>query len=622
MFPLTTQARQAVSFVTLLAIPVLIFIGALAVKIPSSLNGIFQVFSTFPLLLLLALFYLAFRLPKKWGWLAGLALTMLLFGLTLSSYWNSGFSNNKVIAGFLPYKDGESYYQGAEMILQGRPIPADGMQADGRPLFPGLLASLLFLTGHNLLWSLAMLVGVMGVLCYCSARRIFDSWGAAAAALYTVLLYFYIQHLISTTLSELPGLAFGCLSLILLWRAAQTLNLRDMICGLAMLMLGVSIRAGAFFIFPLSIFWAGWAWRGEKRFSYRAAAVATLTIVSAFLVLNVIYPRLVVATGDTTFGNLAYAVYGQVLGGAGWHRAIVDLQTRDAMTVYRAAFDFFSKHPLSLLIGVAKSYRDFLMPGPDSIFGFTALESIPGLGVLLWLAALGLTAGGMIQSIRQARSALPALLLVVFCGIFLSIPFLPPIDGGNRFYASSIPFFFALPAFALGNLSKKPEADGEAELTAATWPAAAGLIFMVVVIMPVLIQRMSRPTVVHIPACPAKQVSFAIKASPASYVDLVPDQSTTACGIAPEICLEDFKANGADKAIDGFYQKLDSEAEASSSTSRIYPTVDLIGEGFHFFLGSPEQIPANSTGQLVLGCATEMRAASQSIYRVNTVVTP
>src|SRR5258706_3475175 len=493
MFGLFFRRRNHVVSTIIRVMPVLIFILTLAVKIPYSFSQVFLGYSVVLFLALLLIYYLVFCLPGKWGWLAGFILTMLLFGLTLSYYWTFGFSNNKVMAGFLPYKDGESYYGGAEMLLNALPIPAAGLQADGRPLFPGLLATLLFLTQHNLQRSLAILVGMVGVFCYLSARQVFNSWGTLPAALYILLLYFYIQPLISTTLSELPGLAFGCLGFILLWRAARALNVRDLVFGLVMLMLGISIRAGAFFIFPMLICWAGWVFRGETRFSYRVSAIALITVLGAFLVFNILYPRLVVEAGSATLCHLAYAFYGQVLGGAGWHRAITDLETRDALVVYQAAFDFFLKHPLSLFIGIAKSYRDFFVPNSTGIFSFVSLEGMTGQDILFWILGLGLLIGGIVRSCREIGSALPALLFAAFLGVFLSIPFLPPVDGGHRFYAGTMPFFFALLAYAVDRVLKNSKMSVKADLPGTPLQVVSVLVFVLVLPLPVLIQRLSIP---------------------------------------------------------------------------------------------------------------------------------
>jgi hypothetical protein len=126
--------------------------------------------------------------------LTGFGLTMLLFALSLSYLWTSGFSDNFLIGGLLPYKDAKNYYLGANLLLHGLPIRVAG-QALGRPLFPGFLSSLLLLTGQNLKVTLAVLVQLAGIGLYLSARQIRQFMGVLAGALYITFMYFYFQRL-------------------------------------------------------------------------------------------------------------------------------------------------------------------------------------------------------------------------------------------------------------------------------------------------------------------------------------------------------------------------------------------------------------------------------------------
>jgi hypothetical protein len=603
----------------LFSIPAALFVLVLAFEIPSTLSQPFHDYSFPAFLALISLYYLAFRLPDGWNHLAAASLTLLIFGLSLSYQWTSGFSNNLVIGGLLPYKDGFSYYaSGTQMLLNGMYIPAGGLQAAGRPLFPGLLASLLFFGNQNLQWVLAALVGLAAITCYWAARQVQDWWGNLAAAIYATLLYFYIQPLIGTTLSELPGLIFGCLGFIFLSKAANGLQLRNLTIGIILLMAGISIRAGAFFIFPGLIIWAGWAFRGEKRFSYRAALMATLTTVGAFLLMNVIYPRLVVAPGGATFANFAYALYGQVLGGAGWHRAIADLQTHDPNIVYGAAFDFFLKHPFSLVIGIAKSYRDFFLPGDAGIFSFYPPGDPAWPNIFLWLIGVILLTWGCIRAIRERRSPLSALLAAAWVGIFLSIPFLPPIDGGRRFYAGSMAFFFALPMFGLSSFFKKREENSDrvesTTLSPLVW-AVSAILFIFAVIFPPILRLANISPKISPPICSTGQKPFVTRVSPGSYIDLVPNKIEN-CGLATRLCMNDFKDNGVEKRIDDFYQKLVVLGEENDGVLRIVPGINQVDLNAYYFVGTPNQLPTSS--QLLSGCAFETRTTNQRIYLVQT----
>ena len=158
-------------------IPALSFWLVLGFAIPYSWTQYFHYFVLSVFLVVSVLFYISFRLQGDWSVLAGFGLTMLLFALTVSYLWTSGFSDNFLISGLLPYKDAKNYYLGANLLLNGLPIRVAG-QAMGRPLFPGFLSSLLMLTGQNLKISLAVLAQLAGIGVFISARQIRQVMGA------------------------------------------------------------------------------------------------------------------------------------------------------------------------------------------------------------------------------------------------------------------------------------------------------------------------------------------------------------------------------------------------------------------------------------------------------------
>src|SRR5512141_2853044 len=123
-------------------LPLVLFWIILGLRIPASISRILSTYSGGLFLVILACYCLAFRLSGPRLTLMALTLTMLLFGLTVSFYLTSGYTDTGMISGMLPYKDAKNYYFGATQILTGFPIRA-GIQAVRRPLFPGLLASLL-----------------------------------------------------------------------------------------------------------------------------------------------------------------------------------------------------------------------------------------------------------------------------------------------------------------------------------------------------------------------------------------------------------------------------------------------------------------------------------------------
>ena len=85
----------------------------------------------------------------------------------------------------------------------------------------------------------------------------FNSMGALPAACFITLLYFFMLIFVGDPISEWLGISLGCLSLILLWKAAESLKVIDLIIGLVVLMVSLCVRAGAFFIFPLLVIFLG-----------------------------------------------------------------------------------------------------------------------------------------------------------------------------------------------------------------------------------------------------------------------------------------------------------------------------------------------------------------------------
>ncbi|HET9588682.1 MAG TPA: hypothetical protein VFO91_07820, partial [Anaerolineales bacterium] len=511
------------------------------------------------------------------------------------------------------------YYVGAKLILDGQPLEKAG-QATERPLFPGFLSSMLMLTGQNLKITLAIIVQLAGISLYLSGREVSRFIGVFPASLYMTLMYFYIQPLIGYTLSEMLGFMLGCLASALIWRASHNLKWADLTLGLMTLLVAVSARAGAFLIFPALALWIGWIFRGERRFSLKMASGSLIVILIGFYLINAVYPLLLGVPSGSAFGNFSYALYGQIRGGTGWHSAIEELGTRDPAQVYRAALQFFLQHPISLLIGFAKAYRDFFLLGNRSIFPFGGYSWQNWLNVVLWVGLLLLFTSGLIQSVKNIRSKLSSLLIAGFVGIFLSIPFLPPIDGGSRLYASTIPFFFVIPALGLSQLTKEFEQKFTAKndfQTATMAPRSISIILLTLtLIAPVVNYALGQKSAYTLPSCPAEQKPFAIEVHQGSYIDLV-REGTARCGLVPGVCLGDFVRNNREKTTDDYYQSLLQSMESSNENLQLIPAIDLVGGKFHYFHVSHNSSRGNLSSGLVSGCAVEVLTENQSVYEVS-----
>ncbi len=598
-------------------LPVTAFWLLLVFEIPYSFTQYFHRYMLIVFLSMLFLFYLSFRLRGNQGVLATFGLTMLLFALTLSYLWTSGFSDNFVISGLLPYKDAKNYYLGANLLLNGLPIRIAG-QALGRPLFPGFLSSLLLLTGQNLKIALAVLTQLAGIGLYLSARQIRRAMGVLAGALYITFMVFYFQIIAGYAMSESLGFIGGCFGFALLWRAAQNRKWFDLLLGLGLLMVAVSARAGAFFIFPMLALWVGRTFRGTKRFSLLSVILVLAILVAGYFAVNTIYPRLLGVPEGSSFDNFAYTIYGQVRGGAGWHSAIDELGTRNPSRVYQAAWNTFLATPFDFFKGIAKAYTDFFLPGERSIFVFGAKDHNYSLDLVLWGLTIIIMLRGIYLLVFKRRSAISNLLLAGFVGIFLSIPFLPPIDGGMRFYASTMPFLFVLLGMGASRFVDRDEEPALAknELFFLRF-AAISLLTLTVLLPPVTLRASARPALAE-PACSPEQRPFVIKINPGSYIDLVRDENAS-CGLAPKICYDDFLNHNSEMYIDDFYQELDTLAVSSQTGMRIIPTVNLLDKYFQYFVITDSQVLAGSSHGLLSGCATRIQTENQRIFLVESI---
>ncbi len=614
----TKNSSKSVSItISNLAIPILLYVLGLAVPIPAPFSKLFSFYSIPLFALVLALYYAAFRFTGRWRWMAGAGLTLLLLALKLSFLWDSGYSIDKIMGGLLPFRDANDYYQSARFLSTGRLIPNTTLSA-WRPLFAGYLASVLWLTGGNYQAALAVMVGLAGLAFYLSADYVRKMLGDLPAALYITLTGFYIQPLIGSAYTEQLGLALGCLGFVLLWIASRTGKIRDLVAGLLVLVLAVSARAGAFFIFPVLILWAGWAFRGGRRFSFIYAGISTVAILVTYLAVNTVFNRLTVQPGAPPFGNFAFTLYGQVVGGAGYNWAIRTLGSRNPAVVYHLAIQFFLDHPFSFAIGAAKAYRDFFLP-QLGIFGFQTTDQPAWQDDLFWILLTGCFLWGLVKSVRRMGLPSASLLAAGLIGIFISIPFLPPIDGGIRIYASTMPFIYIFPALAVEGMMPQ---NAISEDGSALRNPAAGLslgLGLLAAVVPVLILHLVRETAPAAPHCPADQTPFAVVVNPGSYIDLVPGEGSF-CTRVPEVCLGDFKANMS--ANDPSDQQVVQQflALSASGATRILPANDLLQNKYFFFVGPSADFHAASAAYRISGCAVPITIPKRTpLYQIRSV---
>lgn len=481
-------------------------------------------------LILLPLLFLAFRQKGVAGTFTALSLSLLLFGLPLSGLWRSGASEPFIIGGLLPFSDAASYYSDALRVVEGYRFSAFSAR---RPLFPALLTVLLAVTSENLVVSIAILSALIAVACYLVAREMQRSLGTLPAVIFLLVLFLFYRRISGTTMTENLGLPLGVTAFVLSWGAARRKNLWLTATSMLLLTLALNARAGTFFILPALILWAGFSFKGQRKFSLIAAGFSTLAVALGFL-LNMLVFRLMADPGGMVFSNFSYTLYGVVAGGKGWMQILndhpelaqLDDVARSAQT-YQLVWQTWLANPFNIVVGAFKNWFDYLMPRGAGAFGF-----VRGSDALSWVnyafrIVLSLLAGwGLITAWKNRKHEPYAMLLWAAAGIFLSVPFVPPNDSNQmRVYAATVTFLIAFCVIGfhsgLGLINKKGSSP-ELMLEPKSAPA---LIFGLVLASAaigggLLVKATSKQENIPAVECPAGQTLFITRFTPGSLVNV------------------------------------------------------------------------------------------------------
>lgn len=526
--------------------PFCIYAIPLLLPTPAWLGLFFRYDLIFAIPLLLALFFIALRLPHEWGRAAALGMTLLAFALPLAGAWASGVSELNLLGGLIPWKDAVTYYMDANRALRGELFSAFAAR---RPLFSGFLSLLLALTGQNLQAALAALTAMVAVSCFLLARQVQRTHGALAAAFVLAFLFLYSRRFIGVTLTENLGLILGCLGLALLWQGAGERRRFLALAGIFLITLALNARAGALLVLPALALWLGWFWRGRQKYSFVSLGWAAAAIGLGFA-LNLLVFRLLANPTDLPFSNFSYTLYGLAHGGKGWEQALIDHpdlagipDSDQSRLIYGWAWEEIRKNPGGLAQGALRAWLEFLSIRNRGVFGFVSGGDLLVFGstsawrLALYVAGRGLlfllSLAGVWGWLRNRQDAHFTLIAAVTAGTLLSVPYAPPIDASvMRVYAATLPMLAALPALGMAHLLKQskrlaPLAEGERTAsTTASLLFGLGLAAALILGPPIVRAAAQRPPahLVEID-CPPGQEALYIQAKPGSFISVVDDES-------------------------------------------------------------------------------------------------
>ncbi len=402
------------------------------------------------------LLYLLFRIPGRIGTLLAFGAVMVMFAMPLAGLWSSGHTQSSVISGLIQLNDARGYYTDALRLTIGESF---SFFSSRRPLFPGFLSFVLMITRHNLMVSLMILCAITAVSCYLMIREIQSTHGTEAAVFLLMMVFLYYRLHSGITMSENFGIALGCLGFTILWRGVTDKSLWLIWFGIFSTTLALNARAGAFFVLPFLVIFAGRLFRESKYISWRVVFITSGAVVLGFF-CSLLLGRLIGQAGGIPFANFSYTLYSLAAGGKSWayiaevHPQVFLLsEPQHTTTVFQLAFELMQEKPMQTIQGALFFWKALFTDTLYHVFSFVSRENWVLNPIVKW-ALYFLSIMGMAAWFRDRKSALNSLVMICIVGIFLSVPLVPPTDSFRiRPYASSIAMICMLPALGVAHLS-------------------------------------------------------------------------------------------------------------------------------------------------------------------------
>ncbi len=439
----------------------IIFLGAIIYIVNKSVLDIHDSWHTFSGFLFITLTFILLLRPRNaWGFFATLTVISLLnlspLYWRLQGYDTDGFS----LLGILPSSDAEGYFTGAVKILYGEHISPFAAR---RPLFSTFLSTLLFITSQDLVFSLVILSIVVVVALLILALEVREHLGVLPSAIVTVIMvYCYTGKFAGKFLTEQLGIPLGILALALLLRGLRLQSFRYIGVGIFTLTLALNARAGALFVLPLLILWGAWFPKNQK-FSPRNFIILCGVVGLGFF-LNFAIFKLLASPGSIPFGNFGATLYGMATGYKGWRAFYIEYPKVSEAEAFKISAQIILKSPILFLTAILKAYVEFLKP--SYFFSFLYMPTAQTTPVTYILGPMTLI--GLWRLFQNRQFLFARMILFVFLGIVLSVPFAPPADDTIRVMTATTCFLALLAACAFINSKSFQIMDGNAPLKTVT----------------------------------------------------------------------------------------------------------------------------------------------------------
>jgi hypothetical protein len=531
------------------------------------------------LIVAVLLLFPAYSRSDRIGSLASLCLTLALFLLPLFGIWSSGYSDGEIIGGLLPWGDASRYYTDAKRLLEGSVFSSFSAR---RPLFAGMLATLLGLTQQNLQATLIVIVIITAISCFIAAHEVKLSHGTAAGLVVLMILFFFYRNNIGKTMTESLGLSLGAIGFAALWRGARQHQMKVIWVGIFLMTLALNARAGAFFLLPALILWGTWHFRNQSRWSLSFLVGGTISAFAGFL-LNFVLLKLLASSG-MAFSNFSFTLYGLTVGGKGWAQIFIDHpelskfnELEFSRRVYLLAYQAFCSNPMGLLKGSVKALQDYFNAAQLGAFSFVYPWYTAREGVMTRIVLYGLSGLGIIGVFLKRWTSNNSMILAAVVGILVSVPFAPPIDADSmRVYAATIPISAALVALGLTFSLNRFNLGWQVQAPRDLFSSRASIFFGIALALfcflgPIATKILARPPKLEHLACDPGKETLYLRLTSGSFLNLVPDYSIQQTYL-PNIRVSDFRREVANLSL---YPELVKELMSLEPGNTVVQTLNL-----------------------------------------------
>ncbi len=418
-------------------------------------------YNTTRLVFIASLFlFLAFIIKKeRISNLAAAIVIFSLFALSLVGLWASAYSENYVIAGLLPRSDAFYTYTGAVNLLEKGYLSTFTAR---RPIFGGLLALALWLSGGNLQYVLIGLALLSAAACYFLTLEVKRFLSPAAAVAQFMVQFLFARRFIGITMSEILGYILGAVSLALflsmlrIYEENHTKAWKIFLLGVLMATLAQAARPGAIATLPLLVLFGFWISRQKNQIVWKNV-ILTLMVIGLGFLLNFFLYKGISKADVSQNNNAGYGIYGLAVGGKGWEQIFTDHpeintlpQGEREATIMRIILAEITQHPENFIKGLAHQMSVLFSFQPtNSLYSFTASGNSGFTKVLMAIIFL-LSGLGLAACLLKRKLPFYLLMLILLGGFALSLIVAPAYQTQYmRVYAASIPLLALLPAVGL-----------------------------------------------------------------------------------------------------------------------------------------------------------------------------